>query len=39
VEIKIGNHKDIIELEWQLTYTDLLHTRPTEVTLNVIAKG
>lgn len=37
VEIKIGNHKDIIKLEWQLTYTDLLHTRPTKVRLDVIA--
>ncbi|XP_063407619.1 centromere protein O-like isoform X3 [Mytilus trossulus] len=36
IEIKIGNSSDILQLEFQLTYTDLLHTMPTKTRLTVI---
>ncbi|VDI72953.1 Hypothetical predicted protein, partial [Mytilus galloprovincialis] len=39
IEIKIGNSSDILQLEFQLTYTDLLHTMPTKTRLTVIVNG
>ncbi|VDI03055.1 Hypothetical predicted protein [Mytilus galloprovincialis] len=36
IEIKIGNSSDILQLEFQLAYTDLLHTMPTKTRLTVI---
>ncbi|XP_052089375.1 centromere protein O-like isoform X1 [Mytilus californianus] len=36
IEIKIGNSSDILQLEFQLTYTDLLHTMPSKTRLTVI---
>ena len=39
VELKIGQHADILQLEFQLTYTDLLHTMPTKTRLTVIVNG